>query len=133
MLPPPGLRVADEVNRREFFQHFGEALEGGVVAPVLKMEQNRHLKFAGDFVDELHLLGIAVQAEFLLANASGIAFQPLFQLILRALHIRHFVAKIDEAVRMLRSEPGGGFRPVHAGREAVGFAQVRRASRNLGS
>jgi hypothetical protein len=43
---PPRLRVADEINLREFLQRLVKILDPEVVCVVLKMQQHRHAEFS---------------------------------------------------------------------------------------
>lgn len=119
---PPGLGVADKSDRGIFFEHFVEAFEAQVVGVVLDVHQHRHIEFLGDLVDELHLLRVTLEMEFLLTDAPGVFFEPLFDGGLCLGQVRHFVAKVDELVRVFGGECRRGFIAGDFCRESVGTA-----------
>lgn len=93
---PPGLRVADEDHLGIFLEHFVEALESGVVTVVLEVGEDGDVEVGGHFGDALERGGVAVDLEFLFANADGAAAQVFFDFDIRPFDERDFVG--EEAV-----------------------------------
>lgn len=121
---PPGLGVADEVGLGVFFEDLGEVLEAGVVALVLEVNDDGHSVAASEVGEHFHVLGGAVDVEFLFANAAGTLFEVGLELGLGFGEVGNFVAEPDEGVGNAFGEENGGLGGVDLGGEAVGFAIV---------
>ena len=85
--------MPDEIDLGIFLQNSMESLDASIVRPVLEMHQYRHPKFLSDLSDPLKVFGVTLDAEFLLTDADGSAFQIRFDLFPRFLDVGDLVGE----------------------------------------